>query len=398
MWSAVLLVAVCSFAPATALVTEGSAGTYRAAVDHRQREVPDCTCARCQGRRMVEGEGRLAGTAGFQFGFQCTPHRQAADLDQCKQVGDRSNWAVQTAPVVDYARFCLFTCKPLVPKGITPNIACEQLSAKDIKWHAQSATGNGRAYVYRSNPMTDSPTLGTVPDATTVASDRVSLMKNAFRAVEAAQASPLDPCECKCEVSLLQKVRPALLTAQQIPAMPAVWVPGGMSVQPPIPKKPPKFVKPPRPFPDPPPLPQSLPVDFPDPPKLPVLGPVPTFPVTFPPSTTTATTSADTVEVSAVVDEPTATPGVAAAQAAGGIVASTTTPPAALGALATTTGGAAASTTMPLVAATTTGASVLATTSGPAGLVLLETGQPRRLEGRANEQSACRCPCRQQGA
>ena len=100
--------------------------TLRASTKAREAEA--CDCGRCQGERLLTDHP----TDGFK-GFQCKPRAAAVEAGSCAQQGDPSTWVVQTAAEVTYERFCYFTCKPVIPKAITPDISCTHLSPADSR-------------------------------------------------------------------------------------------------------------------------------------------------------------------------------------------------------------------------------------------------------------------------
>merc|ERR550514_1493973 len=117
-----------------------------------------CDCSSCRGVRDVTDSP----SEGFK-GFQCKPGVAGHDTGSCRQTGDPSGWVVQTAEELTYERFCLLTCKPIIPKAIRPDVSCEALSTEEVKLQAQSPSGNGRAFIWHSNPMTDSLTTAAFP-------------------------------------------------------------------------------------------------------------------------------------------------------------------------------------------------------------------------------------------
>jgi len=117
---------------------------------------PGCDCSQCRGERKVTD----APTSGFK-GFQCKPRAAGSKISSCRQQGDANTWVVQSAKVLTYERFCLYTCKPLIPKAITPNVSCSHFSLSEAKL-GQSPSGNGRAFLWHSNPLTDSSTLSSI--------------------------------------------------------------------------------------------------------------------------------------------------------------------------------------------------------------------------------------------
>jgi hypothetical protein len=147
--------------------------TLRASTKAREAEA--CDCGRCQGERLLTDHP----TDGFK-GFQCKPRAAAVEAGSCAQQGDPSTWVVQTAAEVTYERFCYFTCKPHIPDALTTEVACGPLTPEEVKLQAQTPSGNGRAFIYHSNPMTDSLTVEDLPPAPPLAPP-MELVKKAFR-------------------------------------------------------------------------------------------------------------------------------------------------------------------------------------------------------------------------
>ncbi|CAE7463721.1 FUBP3 [Symbiodinium natans] len=63
-------------------------------------------------------------------------------------------YSVQSADVVSYDRFCLYTCKPLLTDEIKPVVDCAHLNSDEITELAQSPSSNGREIVYEAHPLT----------------------------------------------------------------------------------------------------------------------------------------------------------------------------------------------------------------------------------------------------
>merc|ERR1719387_1655 len=166
----------------------------------RARETAACDCSQCQGERLITDTP----TDGFK-GFQCKPRAEAIEAGFCSQPGSPDTWVVQTAAEVTYERYCYFTCKPIIPNELTTDVSCQPLTPDEIKLQAQTASGNGRAFIYHSNPMTDSLTVEDFPPAPPLIPP-MELMKKAFRIAKTAQVTttvgascpPGMPCSCNC--------------------------------------------------------------------------------------------------------------------------------------------------------------------------------------------------------
>mmetsp|Transcript_10238 Transcript_10238/g.21681 ORF Transcript_10238/g.21681 Transcript_10238/m.21681 type:complete len:329 (+) Transcript_10238:130-1116(+) len=149
-------------------------------------DFPACCCSQCVGKRVLSDMNPSGNR-----GFQCYPVASEAKQGQgiCKQQGNEEQWVVQTAALVAYERFCVMTCKPLLRKAIDQEVACTHLSQEEVVLRAQTPYGNGRTFVFRTNPLTDSPSLakisaawGSVEDDES-SEDPANLMRNAFAAV-----------------------------------------------------------------------------------------------------------------------------------------------------------------------------------------------------------------------
>lgn len=151
----------------------------------RQPALTPCSCKDCKAWRDITDRP----TEGFK-GMQCKPG-PASEFKVCEQQGSPVDWVVQTAQEINYERFCFFTCKPVIPQNIQPEYGCTQLSATEVKLMGQSPSGNGRGYIYHSNPMTDSLTLDdVVPDRAVpnrVVADPVANMQRAFAAAHGGE-------------------------------------------------------------------------------------------------------------------------------------------------------------------------------------------------------------------
>eukprot|EP00927_Polykrikos_kofoidii_P020504 TRINITY_DN19740_c0_g1_i1.p1 TRINITY_DN19740_c0_g1~~TRINITY_DN19740_c0_g1_i1.p1 ORF type:complete len:247 (-),score=32.61 TRINITY_DN19740_c0_g1_i1:25-765(-) len=191
-----------------------------------ENDTPQCSCSFCTGRRQLEDTP----TSGYK-GFQCTA-REDTDNEgdngtpQCEQTGNSDGWVVQTARIIAYERFCHFTCKPAVPKQLIRSVACVPFTEAEVK-RAQSETGNGKSFLWRSNPMSQYLTLKSVKGASSQGSSQapgavidtvVAPMNDAFKssARRRSFAVPTTPpgCHCRCNAS-------AADTASAVPALPA---------------------------------------------------------------------------------------------------------------------------------------------------------------------------------
>lgn len=118
----------------------------RAALRSRAKssEQGACSCSSCVGEPRSEGgDGSV--------GFQCFP--SSSDLDDCQQMGSPSDWVVQSATMLSYDRFCLYTCKPVLRNKIEAKVPCVMLNHEEITLQAQSPTFNGNEIVYTAHPL-----------------------------------------------------------------------------------------------------------------------------------------------------------------------------------------------------------------------------------------------------
>mmetsp|Transcript_13876 Transcript_13876/g.25529 ORF Transcript_13876/g.25529 Transcript_13876/m.25529 type:complete len:313 (-) Transcript_13876:49-987(-) len=164
-----------------------------------------CSCSNCEGKRNLADMP----TDGFK-GFQCTPNSDGFKLGSCTQQGGEADWAVQSSSDLAYERFCHYTCRPLIPRILDPYVPCEMLTLTEIKAFAQSPSGNGRAYVYHSNPLRDSYTLNALPQLRhppliSARVDPITMMRRALDKAHRSDARLLrmtaphvEECECKC--------------------------------------------------------------------------------------------------------------------------------------------------------------------------------------------------------
>lgn len=241
----------------------------RAATRRDDGGPPACSCETCQGQ-ILTNDVNPNGVKGYQ----CFP--LAGSDESCEQKNDPQLWVVQNSKTLAYQRYCLFTCKPRLGKRLSPLVPCDSLTAEEIAFQARSPSGNGRAFIYRLNPMTFAATLAAVPaiDPKTEAEDPIQLMKDAFKSLKmskgtfqkagrsqtgtvGSQASGMPKCACDCgqqaamrRALMMRRKRKAkkkkLLT--HIPTLPEPMQP-----PPPPPPLPPPI--PPPGAPPPPPLP-----------------------------------------------------------------------------------------------------------------------------------------------
>ncbi|CAE7751647.1 FUBP3, partial [Symbiodinium pilosum] len=172
-----------------------------------------CSCAQCL------GEHRNEGGAG-SVGFQCFP--KSSSLADCRQSEDMAARVVQSADVVSYDRYCLYTCKPLLTDEIKPVVDCAHLDHHEITDLAQSPTSNGREIVYEAHPLARVGPISQwvpLPEASATnptldarSSDPVGAIRGTFSSLrrqeaaapgvspynlpDAAKAPPLCVCHC----------------------------------------------------------------------------------------------------------------------------------------------------------------------------------------------------------
>eukprot|EP00440_Ansanella_granifera_P040464 gb/GFBE01043887.1/.p1 GENE.gb/GFBE01043887.1/~~gb/GFBE01043887.1/.p1 ORF type:complete len:368 (+),score=57.30 gb/GFBE01043887.1/:1-1104(+) len=241
-----------------------------------QEQLSACDCTQCLGERRNEGGD---GTVGFQ----CFPGRSG--LDDCRQTENPKEWAVQSAEVLSYDRFCMYTCKPVLGNRIEPSVNCERLSPEEIQLSAQSPSFNGKEIVYQAHPMASVGPISrlvAMPEASMIgvaaaaakSGDPVSTIKNAFATIRkeeaeeqmpspfdlpaTATAPPLCVCHCggKGEVDRFRKT-PGGPHAIQYPkpakmSLPSSVTSAGVAMgkdaeppQPPMPPPPPPALPPP---------------------------------------------------------------------------------------------------------------------------------------------------------
>lgn len=232
-------------------VNLGSATLLASRSNLRQaaHEPGSCDCSNCIGqRRNGGGDGTV--------GFQCFPGKEG--LHECKQAGSVRDWVVQSAGVITYDRFCLYTCRPLFTKQIQPKTECRQLTAEEIKLNAQSPSYNGKEIIYQNNPMTlVTPLSKIVPMGETALiaygppgkrpSDPVAQMRMAFTQTRQEQAPddevPPDfygpPCVCVCGPPKVDRFRLTEGNVNDYPRPAQVNAPMRSESEPPEPPMPP---------------------------------------------------------------------------------------------------------------------------------------------------------------
>lgn len=232
----------------------------------KKQKLDSCDCSNCVGL-LYRGDTR----PGWK-GFACSPVEAVAANDtQCQQEGDRATWVVQNSDVLTYDRFCKFTCKPLLPKRIQPKVPCGVLSVWERRLEAQTASGNGRAFIFKANPMTNTDALPPLPPEESDdggSLDSVALLRQAFQQFPASKGAT---AAAPAPVSAGKKCAKCNCNA-------AVPVVGAVPPAPPWPTVPPTMPPPP-PVPPPPPLPPPPP---PPPPLMQVVPPLPVFPLEMP--------------------------------------------------------------------------------------------------------------------
>ena len=156
-----------------------------------------CACHKCHG---LQNPTDPSGTGAA--GFQCNPLEQF-EGQRCKQDGEDSRkWVIQTAREVQLDRFCRMACKPLLVAKISKSVSCAALTREEIRMIGQSPDGNGQAYSWHINPMTDSLTVSDFQAAPSLG-DPISNMKQAFAqvaegAASGAAAGDTVPSNCNC--------------------------------------------------------------------------------------------------------------------------------------------------------------------------------------------------------
>jgi len=282
-------------------------GNWRAQ-DKTAVDAVHCDCANCTGK-LYESDNRPGAR-----GYQCKPNAYGMSGGTCIQAGNPDDWVVQMRAELTYERFCMFTCKPLIPKRITMEIPCAPLDKWERTLEAQTPSGNGREFVFRANPMTQAvpwPADSDDDDDNKGPKDPVAQLVATFALYgggsdkkETPPAGDDEPCECACDV----EYKSPREVAQELAEWNAAVSPGALyptpepTMPPPPPMPLPRVVQPPLP-PPPPPMPSAvaplplLPMEFPlpslqaaptlEPPLMPTLQPTPPPPAMPPPPETT---------------------------------------------------------------------------------------------------------------
>jgi len=279
---------VRSKAPATLPDSELNEKSVEEVLSLKEITYEACSCDLCAGRKTSAG-----GDGGVNF--QCFPGN--ADEPDCRQTGSADEWVVQTSEILSYDRFCIYSCKPILRNRIEAKVHCQALSHEEITLQAQSPSFNGKAMVYKANPMTHvTPISSLVPmpgvamlgvESSSPKSPQV-MMKNAFAYIKKmekedgglpspydipppAQAPPLCVCHCngKGTVNRLRST-PGQATDPVWPKPPKIAAPA-LGMNPALDAEPPE-----------PPMPPPPPADLP-PPAMPsgvgaVAGELPTLP------------------------------------------------------------------------------------------------------------------------
>jgi len=253
--------------------------------DPTLKDLP-CDCANCTGE-LYEADSSNA-----YRGYQCRPNAFGMAGGTCMQVGDRKDWVVQTEDELTYERFCLFTCKPLLPKRITTLIPCAPLSKWERKLEAQTPSGNGREFVFRANPMTEAdpwPDFSNSDAEDLGPKDPVAQLAATFAMFggdsekDEAPTAGDDGCTCECEVSYAPSPGAEAALKAMSAMMPGALYPTPPPTMPPPPPMPEPLLAPP---PMPPPAP-PLPAAVPPLPRIPVDLPMPVseeLPTVVPPA------------------------------------------------------------------------------------------------------------------
>mmetsp|Transcript_62450 Transcript_62450/g.165729 ORF Transcript_62450/g.165729 Transcript_62450/m.165729 type:complete len:358 (-) Transcript_62450:139-1212(-) len=211
-----------------------------------------CQCSRCKGERQMTDFP----SSGYR-GVQCVP-LPAFHQDSCLQPGeDQTTWAVQNSRSILLAQFCLLTCRPVFPENvIAPKFNCAQLTGQEIRSLVQTESGNGRAFIYHFNPMSDTLPLSALPRVPLHTIDEFSLMKEAMKSDEFSLMKATKPAcqECSCPTQRQEPRAPQIQGESDV-----------VSLTQPV---------------APPPLPPVLPSPLPVPPEA--QTPLPPLPLSFP--------------------------------------------------------------------------------------------------------------------
>lgn len=247
--------AVAGLAQRTSLRTSSRATV----VEKLASELP-CDCSTCTGERRNSGDD---GTVGFQ----CFPGQ--AGLQLCAQQGRPENWVVQSAPVLAFDRFCLYSCKPILKNKIAAKVKCTELTYEEATLNAQTPEHNGKEIVYTVNPMTfvrpissyiplPGPVLLAGGGMSSGPQDPIQTMRDAFAFVRSKQAPDIaptapPPCVCTCGPPKIDRlaVLPGKPSDPDFPKPAAIAMPAtgaatdAEPLEPPMPPPPPPALPPP---------------------------------------------------------------------------------------------------------------------------------------------------------
>lgn len=249
-----------------------------------------CSCNQCVGERRNEGGDGMVS-------FQCFP--RSSGLPDCRQAETMSEQVVQSAELLSYERFCLYTCKPLLRQEIKSKVDCVHLSHEEVTHDAQSPSSNGREIIYEAHPLTKVGPISKLvplPEASmlglnaAMTSDAVASIRGAFAKLRtfeaesggissytlpnAAKAPSLCVCHCGSHVDRFKQSESDGTVYPKPKKMPlAVTSPRAALVEPPPPPLPPP---PPAELPKPW-MPPASPQELPALPQAPVevFGPLP---------------------------------------------------------------------------------------------------------------------------
>lgn len=190
-------------------------------------DLETCSCSMCHGVAQSQGGSdvwsctALEGV-GHQSGATDALFPSSPD-GLCKQEGDPATWVVQSESLMA-RRFCHYTCKPVVPEKLTTDIACERLDLETIQKYAQTPTGSGRSFMWKSTRLQDSPTLEDIRAVhrTITSGSSVSVadqLRLTFKPIILKRGSP-EPykapachCNCKQNATATAEAAAAALTA-----------------------------------------------------------------------------------------------------------------------------------------------------------------------------------------
>ncbi|CAE7806654.1 FUBP3 [Symbiodinium sp. CCMP2592] len=208
------------------------------ALENTKMKVEMAALASSASRKLLAGvQGSFSPMVAAESRHECRKSRGLADCRQTEPVATRvalrsaSGIAVQSADVVSYDRFCLYTCKPLLTDEIKPVVDCAHLNDKEITDLAQSPSSNGREIVYEAHPLARVGPISRVlaqPEASMLdtsvvdrSSDPVSAIRATFASLrkeetaapgvspytlpDAAKAPPLCVCHCGNKVNRMRQ-------------------------------------------------------------------------------------------------------------------------------------------------------------------------------------------------